>query len=191
MPRPIIDEVVTDNRFRNQQVYYEVLDMPMYVGDVRDANKDVIKLGSPSKGVSKLGILEILKTGIESFALEPGEGQIISVKTVDGKQVTKAVNVDPCIVKLIKVAVVASYSQNDDYSLVISEFARQLLETCENINLPLHLPRNNKAQQVLSDELNEFVEDYLTKNNIKFYTEVSGKSSYNKLLQAAEASDVQ
>jgi len=59
-----------------------------------------------------------------------------------------------------------------------------------------HLPKNNKLQKLLSEELNEYLLEFLQKRNIPYFEIVDNvkatvvKSKKNKLLEAANAADV-
>lgn len=189
MARQMIDDVVVYNRSRNPQAYYELSGMPIYSCEIRDASKDVIKLDSiTNKNASKLGIMEIIKAGVENFALEPGDGTVVLVK--ENGEEPENVKVNPVTVKLIKVATAASFSQNEDYCYVLSEMVRQVLNNVKNITLPLSLPKNNKTQEVLSEELNDVVKELFDKYNVPYSVILDSTKGVNKLLKAAEASNV-
>lgn len=188
MARQIIDDVVTRNRSRNIEGYYELSSMPVYNCEIRDANKDVIKLESvSSKDASKLGLMDIVITGVENFMLEPGDG-VVALMNDAGD--VENVKVNPIVIKLIKVATAASFSQNEDYCFVLSEMVKQILGNVKNIVLPLSLPRNNKTQEVLSDELNLAVKELFDKHSVKYSEVLDSKKGMGKLLKAAEALDV-
>lgn len=189
MARQMIDDVVVYNRSRNPEVYYELSSMPIYGCEVRDASKDVIKLDSvSSKDASKLGIMEIIRVGVENFTLEPGDGTVVLLR--ENNEEPENVKVSPIVVKLLKVATAASFSQNEDYCYVLSELVKQILENVKNITLPLSLPKNNKTQEVLSAELNDVVKELFDKYDVPYSAILDTTKGVNKLLKAAEASNV-
>ena len=192
MSRPIIDDIVDRNRERNLSTYFTAKELPRYFGEVEDA-RESIKLDSV-RGAKKTGnsLIENIKIGVEAMQLEGSNGIIREL--VNG--IPKDKHVHPDIIKLAKVCIVGSYSQNEDYTEVISEFAKNILIMADNINIPIPLPKNNKLQKLLSEELNEYLLDFLQKRDIPYFEIVDNvkttviKSKKNKLLEAANAADV-
>lgn len=193
MSRPIIDDIVDRNRERNLSTYFTAKELPRYFGEVEDSRESV-KLDSV-RGAQKTGnsLIENIKIGVEAMQLEGSNGIIREL--VNG--IPKDKHVHPDIIKLAKVCIVGSYSQNEDYTEVVSEFAKNILIMADNINIPILLPKNNKLQKLLSEELNEYLLDFLQKRNIPYFEMVDSvkttviKSKKNKLLEAANAADVE
>lgn len=193
MSRLIIDDVVHRNRERNLSVYFTAKELPRYFGEVEDT-KESVKLDS-IRGSRKTSnsLIENIKIGVEAMQLESSNGVI---RELNGDtHVDKRVHGD--IIKLAKVCVIGSYSQNEDYTEVVSEFARNILIMADNINVPISLPKNNKLQKLLSEELNEYLLEFLQKRNIPYFeviedkTKKKSKVKKNKLLEAAEAANVE
>jgi hypothetical protein len=162
----IVDEVVIANQSRNQELFNMAGSYPPYFGAV-NIGEHKVKL-STVKGKSKLGqqplIWDIID-GVKGFKLEPGNATINIV--ADGA-VTKTINVHPELVKLIKVCLASSYSANEDFSIVVSEFVKSLIDMAEHINLPIGLPSNNKMQKIIGAELNEFLKKICDDNGIQY-----------------------
>ena len=192
MSRLIIDDIVDRNRERNLSTYFTAKELPKYFGEVEDA-REATKLDSV-RGAKKTGnsLIENIKIGVEAMQLEGSKGIIREL--VNGIPRDKYVH--PDIIKLAKVCIVGSYSQNEDYTEVVSEFAKNILIMADNINVPIPLPKNNKLQKLLSEELNEYLLEFLQKRNIPYFEIVDNvkatvvKSKKNKLLEAANAADV-
>jgi len=192
MSRLIIDDIVDRNRERNLSTYFTAKELPKYFGEVEDA-REATKLDSV-RGAKKTGnsLIENIKIGVEAMQLEGSKGIIREL--VNGIPRDKYVH--PDIIKLAKVCIVGSYSQNEDYTEVVSEFAKNILMMADNINVPIPLPKNNKLQKLLSEELNEYLLEFLQKRNIPYFEIVDNvkatvvKSKKNKLLEAANAADV-
>lgn len=192
MSRLIIDDIVDRNRERNLSTYFTAKELPKYFGEVEDA-REATKLDSV-RGAKKTGnsLIENIKIGVEAMQLEGSKGIIREL--VNG--IPKDKHVHPDIIKLAKVCIVGSYSQNEDYTEVVSEFAKNILIMADNINVPIPLPKNNKLQKLLSEELNEYLLEFLQKRNIPYFEIVDNvkatviKSKKNKLLEAANAADV-
>ena len=192
MSRLIIDDIVDRNRERNLSTYFTAKELPKYFGEVEDA-REATKLDSV-RGAKKTGnsLIENIKIGVEAMQLEGSKG--IIRESVNGIPRDKYVH--PDIIKLAKVCIIGSYSQNEDYTEVVSEFAKNILIMADNINVPIPLPKNNKLQKLLSEELNEYLLEFLQKRNIPYFETVDNvkatvvKSKKNKLLEAANAADV-
>ena len=184
MARQIIDDVVKCNRNRNLKGFYDLSEMPVYNCEVRDSSKDVIKLDTvSSKDASKLGLMETVIAGVENFTLEPGEATVVLMQN----GITDNVSVNPIVIKLIKVATAASFSQNEDYCYVLSEMVKQLLENIKSITLPLPLPKNNKSQEVMSAELNNAIKELFEKHGVIYSAVLEQGKELNTLLKAANA----
>jgi hypothetical protein len=97
--------------------------------------------------------------------LEPGDG---SIQFAENGTITTVVKCNPVLIKLIKTCVALSYSVNEDYSTVVSAFVHELIKNCENINLPLSLPKNNKTQKIIAEELNQYLKELCEKNDIHY-----------------------
>lgn len=188
MSRLIIDDIAHRNRERNLDTYFTAKELPVYFGEVEDS-KEVIKLDS-IRGSHKTGnsLIENIKIGVEVMQLDSSDGTIREL--ING--VPKDHKVHGDIIKLAKVCIIGSNSQNEDYTEVVSEFAYNILRMADNINVPVMLPKNNKLQKLLADELNEYLLEFLQKRDIPYYEVIENKPSKpkNKLLEAANASDV-
>jgi len=135
MSRLIIDDIVDRNRERNLSTYFTAKELPKYFGEVEDA-REATKLDSV-RGAKKTGnsLIENIKIGVEAMQLEGSKGIIREL--VNG--IPKDKYVHPDIIKLAKVCIVGSYSQNEDYTEVVSEFAKNILIMADNINVPIPL----------------------------------------------------
>lgn len=200
--RDIIDTIVVKNKERNLTVFDNAKDLPPYFGSVKCEEKKM-KL-TPIKGRKKLGKLTLISDIVESvknFQLDEGEGKIVKVVNEESAPVTIVVNVD--LIKLIKVCAAASYSPVEDYSIVLTEFVKELLGTADSLNLPIHLPTSNKTQKIIGDELNTYLKELCDENHIPYHEEVSvkakvvskrpksKKSGMDKLLESASIARVE
>lgn len=187
MARVIIDSVVVDRKNINPTLYYNAISLPTYMGAVQDATKPYMRLDANIKDkAAKIGVVEALKNMVASFQLEPGPAKIILCK--DDMPITYEVS--PALVKLIKVFAVGSYSQNVDYSICITKVVETILSNPDKVILPMPLPKDNKVQQVLSDELNEYLLSYFEENSIPYSKLLNDEKGVNKLMTAATALDV-
>lgn len=192
MSRLIIDDIVHRNRDRNLSTYFTAKEMPVYFGEVEDS-REAVKLDS-IRGSKKTGnsLIESIKIGVEAMQLDSSDGLIREL--IGDEHRDRKVHGD--IIKLAKVCVIGSYSKNEDYTKVVSEFAINILRMADNINVPIPLPKNNKLQKLLAEELNDYLIEFLDKRNIPYYEIIdndkskSPKKKNNKLLEAAKASDV-
>ena len=200
--RDIIDEVVVKNKERNLTVFNNAKDLPPYFGSVKCDEKKM-KL-TPIKGRQKLGKLTLITDIVESvknFQLDKGEGKIVKVTDEKSTPSTTIVNVE--LIKLIKVCAAASYSPIEDYSIVLTEFVKELLGTAGSLNLPIHLPAGNKTQKLIGGELNTYLKELCDENSIPYHEEInvkaksvpkrtkSKKSGMDKLLESANIARVE
>lgn len=186
--RDIIDDIVINRERINPSLLETIKLNPQFFGGVI-IEDDKIKLES-IKGKTKIKsrrLISSIEEGVRLFKLEPTE-PIIKIMN---NGVVEDIKVDAIIIKLIKVGIIASYSPNEDYSKVVTEFVKTILQSPSNINLPLDLPTDNKVQKIIADELNEYIKELLDSNNIKYHNQLLvEKQKKNKLMQAAEAADV-
>lgn len=186
--RDIIDDIVINREHINPSLLETIKLNPQFFGGVI-IEDDKIRLES-IKGKTKIKsrrLISSIEEGVKLFKLEPTE-PIIKIMN---NGVVEDIKVDAVIIKLIKVGIIASYSPNEDYSKVVTEFVKAILQNPSNINLPLDLPTDNKVQKIIADELNEYIKELLDSNNIKYHNQLLvEKQKKNKLMQAAEAADV-
>lgn len=183
----IIDSVVVKNQGRAMDVFMSAQDYPPYFGAV-NTGEHKLKL-SPIRGRNKLGkqlLIQDIVEGVKNFKLDAGEAKVSLVK--DGV-IAESTVVHPVLIKLIKTCVAASYNPNEDYSIVVSEFVKLLLDNVGNLNLPLQLPENNKTQKIVSLELNNYLKDLCNENDIPYHVVIDSKPVKKKkhpLIKAAE-----
>ena len=186
--RDIIDDIVINRERINLSLLETIKLNPQFFGGVI-IEDDKIRLES-IKGKTKIKsrrLISSIEEGVRLFKLEPTEPVI----KIMNNGVVEDIKVDAIIIKLIKVGIIASYSPNEDYSKVVTEFVKAILQSPSNINLPLDLPTDNKVQKIIADELNEYIKELLDSNNIKYHNQLLvEKQKKNKLMQAAEAADV-
>lgn len=186
--RDIIDDIVINRERINPSLLETIKLNPQFFGGVI-IEDDKIRLES-IKGKTKIKsrrLISSIEEGVKLFKLEPTEPVI----KIMNNGVVEDIKVDAVIIKLIKVGIIASYSPNEDYSKVVTEFVKTILQSPSNINLPLDLPTDNKVQKIIADELNEYIKELLDSNNIKYHNQLLvEKQKKNKLMQAAEAADV-
>lgn len=187
----IIDSVVVKNQGRAMDVFMSAQDYPPYFGAV-NTGEHKLKL-SPIRGRNKLGkqlLIQDIVEGVKNFKLDAGEAKVSLVK--DGV-IAESTVVHPVLIKLIKTCVAASYNPNEDYSIVVSEFVKLLLDNVGNLNLPLQLPENNKTQKIVSLELNNYLKDLCNENDIPYHVIIDSKPAKKKkhpLIEAAEKGKV-
>lgn len=164
--RDIIDEIVVKNSHINTELFNNAQSYPPYFGGVSIGEKQV-KLNAiknrKSIGQQKL-ICDIIN-GTRNFKLTDGEGKIHLIYSDIDK---KTVNVHPTLIKLIKTCVACSFNCCEDYSIVVSEFVKSLLDTIDNISYPINLPEDTKTQKIIAKELNEFLLEILVETNTSY-----------------------
>lgn len=173
--RDIIDEVVIKNQSRNQAMFDTCKDMPPYFGQTNIGEKKVSL--SPIKRRDKFGkkklIIDIIE-GVNNLALKDSEASVILTGEDGG---TYQVKTHPVIIKFIKTCLACSYNINEDFSRVLSDFAKEVIEHCDNLSLPISYYPANKTQKVLVNELNDYLKELCDENGITYSEVITSKGS--------------
>lgn len=176
--RDVIDSVVVDNQSRNPQLFNEVKDLPTYYGCVNIGEK---KFGlTPIRNrnrIGKLPIIQFIIDNVENFTLKNG---VATISKVEDGVIVDTTEVHPMLIKVIKVCAAASYSPNEDFSIVLTEFVKELNRTCKALCLPIDLPRSTATMKIVGLELNTWLKDLCDENDIR-YTELVEAEAKPKL----------
>ena len=178
--RDIIDDVVEANKERNIDVYTDAKNMPPYYGAV-SIGEDPVSLTTIKnrKNFVQSSMIGDIISSAENMQLSSDNAEI---RRLIGEELNVE-KVHPAIVKLAKACIAGSYSPSEDFTKAVSNFAKQLLTDAAHLCLPLDAYAENDAQMIIINELNEYLKDLCTRNDIPFGEVVVVKSRGKRTLR--------
>lgn len=180
----IIDDIVQSHIDNNPDLYSQVSEQPAYYGYTSIAeNKTKLNPLGAKKNAGALSFINDIIMTYGNLALDTSKEPKVCVCT--NGAVASEWNTSFGIIKLIKACSVASYNMCKDYSDVVTAFTEELLKGKGNYCLPLNTPRQTKLQELISDELNDFLKSILDNDGISYTTVITEKGS-NRLLKTAK-----
>lgn len=181
--REIIDSVVVGNSDRNYELFEKTRTLPPYFGYVNIGEKSVkLTTGKGKKG-KRLLIHDII-ADTKNITMDDGDPKII----VEENGMTYVYDKTSAnIIKLIKVCIAHSFSVNEEYSEVVSEFVKAVIKTAGEPIIPVELPKRTELQKIVGEQLNEFLQQLYDEDGIKYTTVFGTKADtkFNKMLSAA------
>lgn len=179
----IIDDIVQSHINNNPDLYSQVSEQPAYYGYTSIAeNKTKLNPLGAKKDAGALSFINDIVVTHGNLSLDASQEPKVCV--CSGGAVTSEWTTSLSIIKLIKACSVASYNMCKDYSDVVTAFTEELLKGRGNYCLPLTTPRQTKLQELISEELNDFLKSILEKDGIPYTTVITEKGS-NRLLKTA------
>ena len=187
--RDVIDEVVLSNVHRNPEMFESVKDIPSYQYGVKVEDMKFKFDTAAKKGNIKCSMIQDIINTVRVMEMEKEDAYIVRV---DENGESTNIPVHEVLVKLVKVCIATSISIDESFSEVVSTFAKHIVENAENLILPITLPKGNKLQEIVGEELNKYLRELCDENKIHYSECVetpkkkSPKQSKSKLLQAAK-----
>ena len=180
----IIDDIVIENAHRNPKVFEGARDYPPYYGYTSIAEKKTkLTTISNKKNITPMSFINDILLIYNSLNINSDIKPHVAY--VDDNSKTTYWYTSEKIIRLVKACSASSYSKCKDFSDVVSEFTKALLDTKGNICLPLPLPRETALQRIIGDELMELLKSILDEENIHYTTEIVQKKSNGNALERA------
>lgn len=183
--RPILDDIVTSNKNRNLALYSQALAYPPYFGRVNIGMHKVELAGIKTvKSMEKQSLIHAIINTAEMMKLKEGTGIVRLYKN----GVLTDVNVDPYLIRFIKACAVCSYSMNEEYSIAVTDFLKEVLDNIDSLYIPIQIRDTSKVQKIVCKELNEYLKKICDETGTKYSEVVKAKKSksLNELLSDAE-----
>lgn len=185
--RDVIDSVVEERQYINQERYEGLRNNPGYYGAVSIGCK-MMTLDTVRNKKSLYGhsLIEGIVMSAESMKLRDDLTPAVRILT-DSVAVH---NTHPSIIALIKACVAGSYTVSTEYSLAVSNFAKALMPMVDNLCLPVIVLTSSPIEDEVVAELNDYLKSLCDNNGIR-YTEVietkpAKRKSLRGVLESAE-----
>lgn len=194
--RDIVDDVVESRKHLHREIYDNIRSNPAYYGAVSIGQSPLqFATVKNKKAIEPRSLVEDIIRSAESIRLDDGPAEVRTL----ADEVTVH-NTHPAIVKLIKACVAGSYTPSYPYTQAVSDFAYQLMYSCDRLCLPITRMGNSSvgievssidgriADAVYAD-LNTYLKELCDKNGIKYTDTIevpTGKKGLSSLFKAAE-----
>ena len=184
--RDIVDDVVIGNASNNSTLYAEIENNPGYYGAV-NIGVDDVKLSTitSKKDLVATPIIQDIIVSAEHLQLDDSDA---AVKVLDGEKIDVK-HTHKAIVAFIKACVAGSVSTSGEFSAAVADFVKELMQSADNLCLPLLVNTDSKIGEVVVGELNDYLKKLCTANNIHFTSQLiekKGKGSIKELIDSAK-----
>ena len=186
--RPIIDSYVANKQLTQKEMFDNAVKLPKYFGDVNiDCQKVTLTTVPRSKRLEPQTLIEPFIQTIPTLELDKVPSSMIYVD--NGTPNTIPMHVE--LIRFVKAAIATSYSTSLDMSECYSAMVHHILQGKGNVTVPIPFNPTNKVQEIVIEQLNEYLVQFCEDKGIKYSEQIiHKKSGKNPLLVAAESAYV-